>query len=138
MVGEILKLAIVVTLVAVLAMGVYSLLPDERPPHIEIEMRYNATNSSQIDLTHVGGDPVPVADVWIEIMNTSDIFDKKDYQLSQLAHPNQTFWKFSETLQVNASTGKVNATGQRINLSEAKVSVVHLRTVIAIGEVHKP
>lgn len=129
-VGEMLKLAIIVTLVSVLAMGVYSLIPEETPPHLEIEMRYNSTEAGLIDLTHVGGDPIKVADVWVEVMNTSDILDKKDYKLAELT--NEAYWKFPQTLQLNASTSK------SLNMSQAKVSVVHQRAIIAIGEVQKP
>jgi FlaG/FlaF family flagellin (archaellin) len=130
MIGEILKLAMVVTLVSVLSMSVYSLIPDERPPYLEIEMRYNATNSGTIDLTHVGGDPIRVSDVWIEVMNTSNISDKKDYKLAELT--NETYWKFPQTIQLNASTHGSS------NMSRAKISVIQQKAIIAVGEVQKP
>lgn len=127
MIGEVLKLAIAVSMVAVLSMGVYALLPEERVPYLEIEMSFNTTNPDTIDITHVGGDPIRVHDVRVEVTNTSNMYDKRIYALTELT--NESFWKFPQTLQLNASTA---ANG---NMSEAKVSVVHQRAIIAVGEV---
>ncbi|SFM26800.1 type IV pilin N-terminal domain-containing protein [Methanolobus profundi] len=129
MIGEVLKLALVVTLAAVLSIGVYALLPEERPPHIEIEMSFNQSNDSVIDITHVGGDPVRTNDVYIELSNSSNIFDKKDYKLTELT--NQSFWKFPQTLHLDASTDISS------EMDAVKITVVHQRAIIAISEVKK-
>ena len=129
MIGEVLKLALVVTLAAVLSIGVYALLPDERAPHLEIEMSFNKSDSGTIDITHVGGDPIRANDVHIEISNASNMFDKKDYKLTELT--NESFWKFPQTLHLNASTDL------SFSMDEVKITVVHQRAIIAIGEVKK-
>ena len=117
MIGEMLKLSMAVTLVAVLSISVYSLLPDERVPYVEIEITINETNSSIIDMTHVGGDPLQASEVNIVITNES----------GQNTHnlPN-TVWKFPETIHLTANL---------TNVSE--VSVVHQRAVLVIAEVEQ-
>ncbi|WP_094229130.1 type IV pilin N-terminal domain-containing protein [Methanolobus psychrotolerans] len=129
MIGEVLKLALVVTLAAVLSISIYALLPDERPPYLEIEMSFNQSEVGIIDITHVGGDPIRTNDVHIEISNASNMFDKKDYKLTELT--NQSFWKFPETLFLNASTDSSS------DMNDVKVTVVHQRAIISIGEVKK-
>jgi FlaG/FlaF family flagellin (archaellin) len=129
MIGEVLKLALVVTLAAVLSMGIYAMLPEERPPHLEIEMSFNQSIDSIIDITHVGGDPIRTNDVHIEISNASNIFDKKDYKLTELT--NQSFWKFPDTLYLNTSTASSE------NMTDVKIMVIHQRAIIAIGEVKR-
>ncbi|WP_321430976.1 type IV pilin N-terminal domain-containing protein [uncultured Methanolobus sp.] len=129
MIGEVLKLAMVVTLAAVLSLGIYAMLPEERPPYIEIEMSFNQSNDSVIDITHVGGDPIRTNDVHIEISNASNIFDKKDYKLTELT--NESFWKFPDTLYLSASTASST------NMTDVKITVIHQRAIIAIGEVKR-
>jgi FlaG/FlaF family flagellin (archaellin) len=129
MIGEVLKLAMVVTLAAVLSIGIYALLPDERPPHLEVEMSFNQTDIGVIDITHVGGDPIRTNDVRIEISNASNIFDKKDYRLTELT--NESFWKFPDTIYLSSSTAS------SINMSDVKVTVIHQKAIIAIGEVRR-
>ena len=125
--GEMLKLAIVVTLVAVLGMSVYSHLPDERVPSLEIEMRFNDTNSSFIDLVHVGGDPIRTSEMKIEIINTSNSSDMVFYSLTDLT--NSTYWKFPETISMDTRTSFSD------NLTSVKMSVIHPRKVMVIAEV---
>ena len=129
MIGEVLKLAMVVTLAAVLSIGIYALLPDERPPYLEIEISFNQSNAGIIDITHVGGDPIRTNDVRIEISNASNIFDKKDYRLTELT--NESFWKFPDTLYLNSSTPSST------NMTDVKITVIHQKAIIAIGEVKK-
>ena len=129
MIGEVLKLAMVVTLAAVLSIGIYALLPDERPPYLEIEMSFNQTDAGIIDITHIGGDPIRTNDVSIEISNASNIFDKKDYRLTELT--NESFWKFPDTLYLSSSTASST------NMSDVKVTVIHQKAIIAIGEVKR-
>ncbi|WP_406657132.1 type IV pilin N-terminal domain-containing protein [Methanolobus sp. ZRKC2] len=129
MVGEVLKLAITVSLVAVLSIGIYTLLPEERAPHLEIEMSFNQSNPQIIEITHVGGDPIRTKDVKIELSNTTDIFDKQYFELTDLTSEN--FWIFPQTLHLDTSTFLSN------NTSEVKISVIHQRAILAIGEVKK-
>jgi hypothetical protein len=119
----------VVTLAAVLSIGIYALLPDERPPHLEVEMSFNQTDAGIIDITHIGGDPIRTNDVSIEISNASNIFDKKDYRLTELT--NESFWKFPDTIYLSSSTAS------SINMSDVKVTVIHQKAIIAIGEVRR-
>jgi FlaG/FlaF family flagellin (archaellin) len=143
MVGEVLKLAIAVGLVAVFSMGVYALLPDERIPHLEIEMNFNNSNPEIIDLTHVGGDSINVHDTYIELSNSSSISYRKDYKLTELT--SEDYWKFSETLHLNASAnmsyyGANVSIGNNTNASGIiyfnRITVIHQRGIIAAGEVH--
>lgn len=116
MIGEMLKLSIAVMLVAVLSMSVYALLPDERVPYVEIELVVNETNSSIIDITHVGGDPLKASEVKIVVKNETG------YQDEHLL-PDQV-WRFPQTIHLTTNL---------MNVSE--VSVIHLRAVLAIAEV---
>ena len=116
MIGEMLKLSIAVMLVAVFSMSVYALLPDERVPYVEIELVVNETNSSIIDITHVGGDPLKASEVKIVVKNETG------YQDEHLL-PDQV-WRFPQTIHLTTNL---------MNVSE--VSVIHLRAVLAIAEV---
>ncbi|WP_305065321.1 type IV pilin N-terminal domain-containing protein [Methanococcoides sp.] len=118
MIGEMLKLSIAVMLVAVLSMSVYALLPDERVPYVEIELVVNETNSSIIDITHVGGDPLKASEVKIVVKNETG------YQDEHLL-PDQV-WRFPQTIHLTTNL---------MNVSE--VSVIHLRAVLAIAEVEQ-
>lgn len=129
MIGEVLKLSMVVTLVAVLSISVYGFLPDERPPHLEIEMSFNHSDPGVIDITHVGGDPIQSADVHIEITNSSDMLDKIDYRVTDLT--DDDFWKFPETLHINASTDSSES------MDDVKIAVIHRKAIIALGEVRR-
>jgi len=117
MIGEMLKLSIVVMLVAVLSMSVYGLLPDERVPYVEIELAVNGTNSSIIDITHVGGDPLQVSEVKLVVSNETG----QDKYL--LPDP---VWRFPQTIHLTTNL---------TNVSE--VSVIHQRAVLAIAEVER-
>jgi len=118
MIGEMLKLSIAVMLVAVFSMSVYALLPDERVPYVEIELVVNETNSSVIDITHVGGDPLQASEVKIVVSNETGYQDEHllPYQV----------WRFPQTIHL---------TSNLMNVSE--VSVIHLRAVLAIAEVEQ-
>ena len=129
MIGEVLKLAMVVTLAAVLSLGIYAMLPEERSPYLEIEMSFNQSDNGTIDVTHVGGDPIMINDVHIEISNASNMFDKKDYKLTELT--NESFWKFPQTLYLNASTDISS------DMDDVKITVIHQRAILAIGEVKR-
>ena len=118
MIGEMLKLSIAVMLVAVFSMSVYALLPDERVPYVEIELVVNETNSSIIDITHVGGDPLKASEVKIVVKNETG------YQDEHLL-PDQV-WRFPQTIHLTTNL---------MNVSE--VSVIHLRAVLAIAEVEQ-
>ena len=117
MIGEMLKLSMAVVFVSVFSMLVYGLLPDERVPYVEIEILVNETNSSLIDITHVGGDPLHASEVKIIVINKTG---QNTYDL-----PN-TVWKFPETIHLNANL---------TNVSE--VSVVHQKAVLVIAEVEQ-
>lgn len=116
MIGEMLKLSIAVTLVAVLSISIYGLLPDERVPHIDIEITVNGTNPDTIDITHVGGDPLQASEVKIVISNGTGFCE--EHQLPALV------WKFPDSIHL------------KTNLTDAsEVSVIHRRAVLAIAEV---
>jgi FlaG/FlaF family flagellin (archaellin) len=113
-IGEMLKLSIVVMLVSVLAVSVYAYLPDERIPYAEI--MYQSTDGN-ITLIHAGGDPLPSSDVSIVIVVNKT--EQHTYQLNKT-------WVFSEPAPVVVPLP--NAT----NVSE--IMVVHRRAVIYKGE----
>jgi hypothetical protein len=113
-IGEMLKLSIVVMLVSVLSISVYAYLPDERIPYAEII--YQSTDDN-LTLIHAGGDTLLSSDVTIVILNETG-YPYPTYSLSKN-------WAFSEPAPV---VGLPNAT----NVSE--IMVVHRRAVIYKGE----
>lgn len=117
-IGEMLKLSIVVTLVAVFGVSVYAHLPDERVPYVEIEIKFNETNSSILDITHVGGDPLEASEVKIVIRNETGYIE--DHHLPD------SVWRFPETIPLSTNL---------TNVSE--VSVVHQRAVLVVAEVEQ-
>ncbi|WP_135609465.1 type IV pilin N-terminal domain-containing protein [Methanococcoides sp. AM1] len=133
-IGEMLKLAIAVTLVSVLSIAVYGNMPDERVPYVEIEIT-NVTSSSA-DIRHVGGDPVHSIDMKILISNASGAYPEiKLNDRNSVWKMNWTsgewendsymeYWKFGDTLHL--STNLTNIT---------EISVVHPRAVLATAEV---
>lgn len=129
MVGEILKLAISVTLVTVFSLGVYAYLPEERVPYLEIEMSWNATNPAYVDITHVGGDTLHASDITIQIVNASDSSD-------QLQPPiklsNKNFWRFPETIPISLNTGNWASSHPK----NVTITVVHPRAILAEGTVY--
>ncbi|TQD29537.1 type IV pilin N-terminal domain-containing protein [Methanolobus vulcani] len=125
MVGEILKLSIAVTLVAVFSISVYSLLPDERIPYMEIELSSDINNSSIIHLTHVGGDSLRVSEISLEITNSSNISQTNYTKLSTLT--SQPYWRFPETVDINI-TKLLNTNPEGVT-----VTVIHTRGILAEG-----
>lgn len=133
-IGEMLKLAIAVTLVSVLSMAVYGNMPDERVPYVEIEIT-NVTSSSA-DITHVGGDPVHSIYVTILVSNASGTYPEiKLNDGNSVWKMNRTsgswendtymeYWKFGDTLHLNTNL---------TNITE--ISVIHPRAVLATAEV---
>ncbi|AKB85868.1 type IV pilin N-terminal domain-containing protein [Methanococcoides methylutens] len=132
-VGEMLKLSIMVSLVTVFSIGVFEMLPDERVPYVEIEI-VNVSGSS-LDISHVGGDVLKAEEITIQVANASGPFI---YELSDKDHvcrcnsstgaldSNQSviIWKFPERIHVNTDV---------MNITD--VSVVHRRAVLATSEV---
>jgi hypothetical protein len=114
-IGEMLKLSIVVMLVSVLSISVYSYLPDERIPYAEII--YQSTDGN-ITLIHAGGDTLLSSDITIVILNETG-YAYPTYSLSKN-------WAFSEPAPVVVPLP--NAT----NVSE--IMVVHRRSVLYKGE----
>lgn len=129
MIGEILKLAMVVLLVSVVSMGIYNLLPQERVPYVEVQINFNKTNPEFIDITHIGGDPVRTDELTIELTNPENIQDKKDYKMNEIT--NYDYWKFPQALHVQAQTNLHS------HLKEIKVTIIHKRTIITSAEVKK-
>ncbi len=128
MVGEILKLAISVTLVTVFSLGVYAYLPEERVPYLEIETSWNATNpTTLIDITHVGGDPIQTSDITIQIMDAKDPSQQKTIKLSELKDTN--VWRFPETRTIDTSK-YFTTTSDKVT-----VTVIHPRAILAEGTV---
>lgn len=132
-VGEMLKLSIMVSLVALFSIGVFEMLPDERVPYVEIEIIN--VNGSSLNISHVGGDVLKAEEISIQVANASGPFI---YELSDKDHvwmynhttgmpdPNQPvlIWKFPERIHVNTDV---------MNITD--VSVVHRRAVLATSEV---
>lgn len=115
MIGEMLKLSMVVTLVAVLSISVYAYLPDERIPYAEIVCKFpeNSTdNSTDIVLIHAGGDPLLISDVSIVVV-------KDNIPLNRVL---KKTWIFSEKAEVIGEMPKMD------NVSE--IMVVHRRAVL--------
>ncbi|NPE28716.1 type IV pilin N-terminal domain-containing protein [Methanococcoides sp. SA1] len=133
-IGEMLKLAIAVTLVSVLSLAVYGNMPDERVPYIEIEMK-NITSSS-FDIKHAGGDPIHSIDLKFIISNATATYPEiKLNDKHTVWKMNRTsgaweddhyteYWKFGDTLHLNTSLTNITY-----------ISVVHPRTVLATAEV---
>ncbi len=133
-IGEMLKLAIAVTMVALLSSAVYSHLPDERLPHIEVEI--DNVSSSALDITHAGGDPVHVLDVHIMVANDTASYpdiDLNDHQMiwklnrtSSEWETNRSieYWKFGDTLHVDTNLTNISY-----------ISVIHSKAVLATAEV---
>lgn len=113
MIGETLKLVIVVTLVAVFSISVYSFLPEERIPYAEIQWIENTTNSSTVDLVHMGGDHLEANEITVIVQN-----DTKTY-----THHLTEIWTFGEKEPI--PTNMTNIT---------EVSVIHRRAILFRGE----
>jgi hypothetical protein len=105
LIGEILKLAIVVMLVSMLAASLHTFVPEERTPYIETIVRYNESNSS-IEIVHAGGDSLNSGVIMVSnetLMETHKI----------------GVWRFPEKLVV------------KTNISPPlQVSIVHERAVL--------
>ncbi len=108
-IGEMLKLSIVVMLVSALSISVYAYLPDERIPYAEIVCQESDGN---LTLMHAGGDKLLSSEISIVVVN-----DTGSYTLSL----NKT-WFFSETAQFVGPLPKVT------NVTE--IMVVHPRAVL--------
>jgi hypothetical protein len=113
-IGEMLKLSIVVMLVSVLSISVYAYLPDERIPYAEII--YQNTDDN-LTLIHAGGDPLLSSDVSIVIIN-----DTGHYH----TYPLNGTWFFSKPAPIVGELPSMK------NVSE--IMVVHRRAVIYKGE----
>lgn len=109
MIGESLKLAIVVTLVATFSLSAYSLLPEERVPHVEIQFEQNITNSS-ICLSHIGGDPLDMSEIKIAIQNNTAYEEKRVSGI----------WTFGEKIQIQTNLSNIT-----------EISVIHPRAILA-------
>ncbi len=109
MIGESLKLALVVTLVATFSVSAYSLLPEERIPYAEIQFEQNITNSS-LSLSHVGGDPLDMSEIKIAIQNNSAYEEKRVSGI----------WTFGEEIHITTNVSNIT-----------EISVVHTRAILA-------
>lgn len=129
MVGEILKLAISVTLVTVFSLGVYAYLPEERVPYLEIETSWNASNPAYVDITHVGGDTLQSSDITIQIVNASDPSDQ--LPPIKLSKTHGDIWRFPETIPISLTTENW-ASAHPENVT---ITVIHPRAILAEGTV---
>ena len=117
-IGEMLKLSIVVMLVSVLSISVYAYLPDERIPYAEIIVLEPEEGS--VKLIHAGGDRLLSSEVSIIVVfnNTTNNLD-----------PNYTLkedWTFSKEAVTDRDLP---------NKDDVKeIMVVHRRAVIYKGE----
>ena len=132
-VGEMLKLSLVVTLAAVIGMAVYAHLPDERYPYVEIET--DNWTTSGVDITHVGGDLLNSNEVQIIVSTGAG-----DYSYN--LYDNTTIWKFDSSNGIWVMdkpvfqwgfTEKIHVNSTLTNIT--CVSVVHRRAVLAVAEV---
>ncbi|SES64977.1 Protein of unknown function [Methanococcoides vulcani] len=132
-IGEMLKLSIMVVLVTLFSIGVFEMLPEERVPYVEIEIIN--VNGSSLDISHVGGDVLKANEISIHIKNASGsfIYELPDNNTiwmynstTRVPDPDQKIpiWKFPERIHVNSDV---------MNITE--VSVVHRRAVLATSEV---
>lgn len=113
-IGEMLKLSIVVMLVSALSISVYAYLPDERIPYAEIVCQESDGN---LTLMHAGGDKLLSSDVAIVILNETN----KPYPTYSTYYLRKN-WVFSETALTEPPLPNVT------NISE--IMVVHPRAVI--------
>lgn len=128
MVGEILKLAISVTLVTVFSLGVYAYLPEERVPYLEIEMNWH--NDTHVDITHSGGDSLQTSEITIQMIdsNTKKIDRNSSKPLSDFIN-NSNIWRFPQTLSI--PTSAFNLT----NIDNVNVIIIHPRAILVEEEV---
>lgn len=129
MVGEILKLAISVTLVTVFSLGVYAYLPEERVPYVEIETSWNATNPAYVDITHVGGDTIQASDITLQIVNSSDPSDQ--LPAIKLSKIHGDIWRFPQTVPISLNTENWASSHPK----NVTVTVIHPRAILAEGTV---
>lgn len=111
-IGEMLKLSIVVMLVSALSISVYAYLPDERIPYAEIVCQESDGN---LTLIHAGGDTLLSSDVTIVILNKTG----QPYPTYYLSKN----WVFSEM----APTKRPLPNMKDID----KIMIVHPRAVIS-------
>ncbi len=105
-IGEMLKLSMVVILVSSIAVSVNGVLPKERAPYIEVIVKYDES-ASTVYITHAGGDPVASIKIIINNgteTNTTDIES----------------WRFPETKTLPTTI-----------MPPFEVSVVNARAVLA-------
>jgi FlaG/FlaF family flagellin (archaellin) len=108
-IGEMLKLSMVVILVSVIAVSVNGVLPKERVPYIEVIVKCNESAPAvyTVNITHAGGDPVASIKIMINNgteTNTTDIES----------------WRFPETISLHTTI-----------MPPFEVSVVNARAVLA-------
>ncbi len=108
-IGEMLKLSIVVMLASVIAASVYGLIPEERVPYIEIEVDKPITNYNEtmFNITHAGGDPVDSIEIIINNITERDTTYKGP-------------WRFPDTKNITTNITR-----------PFEVSAVHTRAVLA-------
>lgn len=112
-IGEMLLLSIVVTLVAVLSANVFGLLPSfEDIPYASFVGKVNE-KSNLINITHEGGDSIPLNDLRIIIDNGSSViqchFNRSNLSCNDenvsgnLSDDGNDHWEFGEVLMIDKS-----------------------------------
>ncbi|MBC7085163.1 MAG: type IV pilin N-terminal domain-containing protein [Methanomethylovorans sp.] len=130
MVGEILKLAISVTLVAVFSIGVYAYLPEERVPYLEIEMSWNANQQGSVDIVHAGGDILHTQEITILVMDAEKPFlPPENIKLSDII-TDTNVWRFPRTVTIDLSDYFTDVP------DIVTVRVIHPRAILAEGTVY--
>ncbi|WP_202319119.1 type IV pilin [Archaeoglobus neptunius] len=107
-VGEMLLLVVVVVLVGVLSSNIAGLIPSVQDvPYVDM---LATSGSGGVNVTHIGGEPLDISDVRLNIDGTICGFNGTSLDCKipgRLFGDGDTFWEFGERLQINASVREV-------------------------------
>jgi len=125
-IGSMLMLTITVIMAAVIATAIFGMEPPSDVPHVSITTKENGSNQNQVDLIHMGGEPVRVPDLK---------FMSEGAPVNINASPSDDLWTIGTTIILDTNDTAVIIVHIPSNVSVVVGSILVLAVLVTFMSV---